>query len=167
MEKTSFIASITTLILFALYITGRIITILNVKHLWKDKIIFIKSKDYSKYDIVEDFSLSPQEEAEYYGLLISKEGICNLKIYAPALDQDGIPSRKGDLIFKYPFLNIDQAIAISTMTGDLFPSLYLEYDRMDYMHVVIEWRDNLKNGVFSEIPVSKHTWKSFFYYFCR
>ena len=35
------------------------------------------------------------------------------------------------------------------------------------MRVEIEWRDNLKNGVFMENAIPKHTWKSFLYFLCR
>lgn len=159
------LASIATLILFLIYFLGRIITILTVKQLWKDKII-INADEYVNYDIVDEV-LEDQWEEPIYGLLVSKEGIRNLKVFDVKPDSDGIPCKKGNLIYKRSFLNIEQAIAFHVMTGDLFPTLFIEYDSLDFTHVTLEWRDNLKNGVFSELVIPKHTIRSILYYLCR
>lgn len=159
------LASMATLILFLIYFLGRIITIFAVKQLWKDKVV-INAEEYTNYDIIDEVP-EDQWEEPIYRLLVSREGIRNLKVFGVKPDRDGIPCKKGDLIYERSFLNIEQAIAFHVMTGDLFPTLFIEYDGLDFTHVTIEWRDNLKNGVFSELVMPKHTIKSVLYYLCR
>lgn len=158
-------ASVATLILFSLYILGRIITIFTVRKIWLDEVVF-NQDDFDKYGVVEeigDFEYNDKAA----GLLVSKMGMRNIRFYTVENDSDGIPSIKGREFFSKEFLNVNQAIAIYVQTGDLFPTLYIDYETIDYMRVNLEWCDNLKSGVFSEFVVPHHTIKSFFYYMCR
>ena len=41
--------------------------------------------------------------------------------------------------------------------------MIIEYDTMEYMRVELEWIDNKKNGVYSELVVPKNTVKSVVY----
>ena len=165
-EMLGDIASFATLFLFLIYFIGRIVTIFSFKQLWKDKIM-VNLEEYSSYDIVDEVACQAQREEPVYGILLSEEGMRNLKVFDVKVDRDGISRLKGNLIYERPFLNIGQAIAFRVMTGDLFPTLFIEYDRLDFTHVKIEWRDNLKNGVYSELVTPKHTIKSVLYYLCR
>lgn len=166
MACVSLAASIATLILFLLYFVGRIITVFAVKNIWKDKVV-LNETSYSQYDIVDEVCSPDGYDSPIYGLLVSKEGIRNLKVFSVDDDENGLPCKKGKLFYSRSFLNLEQAIAIKVMTGDLFPTLFIEYDSIDYTHICIEWRDNLNNGVFSEMVVPKHTLKSIFYYLCK
>lgn len=173
MEFFSNVSAIATMILFSFYLAGRVITILSVSKIWKDKIV-IGSEDYSKYDIIDEVDIVDKEkednlekEDEIQGVIVSKEGIRNIKIYDVVPDEEGLMLQKGDLIYSKDFINIDQAIGIHVCTGDLFPTLIIEYITFDYMKVRIEWRDNLKSGVFGEFIRPRHTLKSFLYYFLR
>ena len=169
-EMLGDIASFATLFyfLFILLVIGRIVTIFSFKQLWKDRIM-VNLEEYSSYDIVDEIVYREQWEEPIYGILLSKEGIRNLKVFDVKADKGGISHLKGNLIYKWPFLNIGQAIAFRVMTGDLYPTLFIEYDRLDFTHIKIEWRDNLKNGVYSELVTPKHTIKSVLYYLylCR
>lgn len=157
------IASIATLVLFVFYFVGRGITIFMVRKLWKDKIVQGET-DYSQYHLVDSIG---KEEDPIYGALISQEGIRDLHVYEMTEDAQGIPRKRGKEIYNRNFLNIDEGIAIRRMSGDLFPTLQIEYLSYDYMKVSLEWRDNLKNGVFSEMVHPRHTVRSFFYYLLR
>lgn len=165
-EMLGDIASFATLFLFLIYFIGRIVTIFSFKQLWKDKIM-VNSEEYSSYDIVDEVAYQEQWEEPIWGILISEEGIRNLKVFDVKADKGGISHLKGNLIYERSFLNIGQAIAFRVMTGDSYPTLFIEYDRLDFTRVKIEWRDNLKNGVFSELVRPKHTIKSILYYLCR
>ena len=164
-DKISLFSSIATLILFVFYFIGRIITIISVKRVWKDKVI-IDALDYEKYEIIDDVGVDEKTDRRY-GILLSKEGIRDLKVYAVTCDENNLLTKKGNLLYINPFINIDQAIAFCVETGDLFPTLIIEYTTFDYMKVRIEWRDNLKSGVFGEFIHPKHTLKSFCYYLFR
>jgi len=163
MNYISTLASIMTIILFLFYFVGRIITIISVKRLWYDKIIIGKLKD-NKYGIVDSIinnaSLSTEEP---YGYIISKSGMRNIRIYNVDKDENLTYLKKGELIYQRSFLNIDEAIAIHVVTGELHPELFIEYESIDYMKVIIEWVDNLKSGVQSELVKPSHTWKSVLY----
>lgn len=159
-------SSVATLILFVFYFVGRIFTIFTVKRLWKDKVLF--SIDANKeFQIVDFVSASEKTDYAVRSVLISKEGIRNLKIFTVEADKNGLLTQKGKMIYKRGFLNIDEAIEINSEIGDLFPTLIIEYEAFDYMKVKLEWRDNLKNGVFSEMVIPKHTLRSFLYYLLR
>jgi len=165
-DQIAFTSSIATLILFCIYFIGRIITILSVKRIWRDKVI-IGSNDYSQYDIVDIVGSEENPEPTISGILLSREGMRDVRVYSVMADGNGLLTQKGNMIYTNKFLNIDQAIAIAIMTGDLFPSLIIEYTSFDFMKIHMEWRDNLKNGVYSELVRPIHTVKSFLYYLFR
>lgn len=165
-DNVSLIASVATLILFVFYFVGRIITILSVRPVWKDKVI-LRKMDYSQYEIVDEITQKEENNGIVYGILLSREGIRDLKIYSVVPSKQGLLTEQGELLYSRKFLNIDQAIAFQYDTGDLFPTLLIEYNTIDYMKVTIEWRDNLKNGVFSELIQPRYTIRSFFYYLLR
>lgn len=87
----------------------------------------------------------------------------NIKIYTADLSNIDEGVCKGELIYQRDFLNIDQGIKINIETGDIFPTLFIEYETMDFMNVSLKWNDNLKNGVFSEMVVPKNTVRSVLY----
>ena len=121
-------------------------------------------KQFGHYGVVEEVGNACNP---VYGLLTTSSGIRDIRIYETEVDERGLPTKKGKQIFSHRFLNVRQAIAIKEMTGDLFPTLFIEYQTFDYMKVDLEWRDNLKSGVYSEFVVPHHTLKSFLYYLCR
>ncbi len=163
------LASIATILLFFVYFLGRIITICSVKKILKER--FIMDVDYNSlgdYDIVDEVECcQPDMVSNYIGIILSTEGMRNIKVYSVKGNSDGLMMLKDKMIYNRDFLNIGQALAVHQETGDLFPTLIIEYETIDYMKVTIEWRDNLKNGVFSEEIYPKHTLKSFLYYLCR
>lgn len=164
-DKISLFSSVATLILFVFYFIGRMITIFSVKQVWRDKVV-IGIPDESEYEIVDTVDVQDNTNT-LYGVLISREGIRDLKVYEVICNEEGLPIQKGQKLFSKDFLNIDQAIGFYVETGDLFPTLIIEYKTFDYMKVRLEWRDNLKSGVFSEFIQPKHTIKSFCYYLFR
>ena len=161
----SLFSSVATLILFIFYFIGRIIAILSVKQIWRDKII-LRKPDYKEYEIVDEVFLDNYDN-KIYGILLSKDGIRKLKIYRSVPDKKGICIANGQKIFERSFLNIDHAIATHEDTGELYPTLIIEYQTFDYMKVRINWCDNLKNGIIGELVRPKHTLKSFCYYLFR
>ena len=167
-------ASIATLFLFVIYVVGRVIAVLSVNRLVRDEVLLNYQnqsipKEWERYGIVDDIFWGDKGSEEIpWGLIVSNEGIRNLKAYSVKIDKRSqLPTKKGDEVFSKNFLNINQAIAIHVEPGELFPSLIVEYESFDYMKVRFQWRDNLRNGVFSELIESRHTLKSFFYYFLK
>lgn len=160
------LASWATLILFFFYFIGRIITICTVKKLWKDKVIF-KNELNDEYGVVDEIDNEGYAEClspcPYCGYLVSVEGMRNIKVYSTETDYDAGTTSKGKLLYERNFLNIDEAIKINVETGELAPTLIIEYDTMEYMRVELEWIDNKKNGVYSELVVPKNTVKSVVY----
>ena len=130
------LATWATLILFLFYFVGRIITICVVKRLWHDKVVF------------------SEINRDEYGIV---EGMRNIKIYTSDLNNIEMGVRKDKLIYQRDFMNIDQAIKININTGDIFPTLFIEYETMDFMKVSLDWQDNLKTGVFSEMVLPQDT----------
>ena len=172
----SALSSVATLVLFAFYFIGRIITIKTAKGWWKDKIIVLDDasyEDYFKYGIVDDVCAldcaSSNDDELIQGLLLSKNGIRDLRIYvADCISKPKkLKFKRGKMIFERKFLNIDEAVALHITLGDMFPTYYIEYTATDYMKVKLEWKENLKDGVFSEFAQSKHTIRSIIYYLVR
>lgn len=155
------IASIATLVLFVFYFIGRIITIIIVKPIWSDKIVNYDSAT----DIVEEYEI---DNSGCKRALTATNGIRNLKIYAVEFDPKiGVVYSSKKLLYEKAFLNIGQSIAICADLPDCIPKIIIEYETLEYMKVSIDWVDNCKNGVVSEIPMLKHTFKSIIYYLCR
>ena len=67
------------------------------------------------------------------------------------------------LLYERDFLNINQAIRVNIETGEIIPTLIIEYETIEYMKVKLEWIDNMKNGVYSELVTPKNTLKSVLY----
>lgn len=158
------LSAVATMILFLFYFVGRVVTIISIRKIWRDKVV-VDLLDYSQYEIIDEVGFDLEEDI--HGVIISKEGIRDLKVFEVVPNSDGLMTKKGRLIYSNQFINIDQSIAIRCCTGDLFPTLIIEYVSFDYMKVKIEWRDNLKSGVLSELVVPKHTVKSFLYYLLK
>lgn len=173
-DKTAFLSSIATLILFCFYFIGRIITILSVKRIWRDKVIMGDS-NYSQYEIVDAVYNDASTESKIYGILLSREGMRKIRVYKAYNDGDNqflqkksrFHAKEKESLLSLDFLNIDQAIAFTIEPGELYPSLIIEYTSFDYMKIRMEWRDNLKNGVYSELVKPVHTVNSFLYYLFR
>ena len=162
------ISSAVTLTVFLMYVIGRIVTIFAVKPFVRDKVVQLPNeKQCYEYGIVEDY---PEQfkGSQIYGLIVSKEGMRNIKIYDVDYgNPNHIIPKKGKIVFEKKFLNIDEAIAIWVEPGELVPRLYIEYESMDFLRVTIPWKDNLKNGVVSELIKPAHTWKSVLYLLLR
>ena len=160
------LASWATLILFFFYFIGRIITICTVKKLWKDKVIFTDELN-NQYGVVDEIDKNGYAwclaSCPYCVYLVSVEGMRNIKVYSTETDYDAGTTSKGKLLYERNFLNIDEAIKINVETGELTPTLIIEYDTMEYMRVELEWIDNKKNDVYSELVVPKNTIKSVVY----
>ena len=86
MDLIGDIASIATLLLFGVYFIGRIITILSIKPIWNDKIVYAEDAT----DVVEEFKYDDSG----YGMAITSSGLIrNMKIYEAVYDQ-----RKGRFV---------------------------------------------------------------------
>ncbi len=147
------------------------ITIISVRQLWKDKIYF-KEIDLNKYEVVDEVSCSKYVSNDLIHLvyLVSTAGIRNICIYETEFNKTNHRKinkviKKGKKIYSRELLNVDQAIAINSPIGEVFPTLIVEYFTIDYMKVTIEWSNSLKDGGFYHLVYPKHTIKSFCYYF--
>lgn len=161
------LATWATLILFLFYFVGRIITICVVKRLWHDKVVFSEI-NRDEYGIVDEIGDDTCEcNVPFCAYLVSVEGMRNIKIYTSDLNNIEMGVRKDKLIYQRDFMNIDQAIKININTGDIFPTLFIEYETMDFMKVSLDWQDNLKSGVFSEMVVPQNTLRSVLYKLLR
>lgn len=95
----SFLGSLASIILFIIYVIGRGITIITVKRLWRDK-IYTGYRDYDEFNIIDSVTIKDcafQRET-VQGVLESKEGIRNLKIFSVKEDKNGIPCIKDKLV---------------------------------------------------------------------
>lgn len=163
-------ASFITLLMFGIYIIGRIITIFAVKPLIKDRILcMLDDYDIEKYNLVDEVQIANDDNI--YGIIVSREGIRNIKVYGvkEIYDQRGFlyQHRKGNLLYSRDFLNVDETLAICIELGEILPTAFIEYETIDYLKVRIEWAMNGKNGVMSEIINPQHTVKSVLYYLLR
>lgn len=160
-------ASVATLILFIIYFIGRAITVHQERALYFDKLDIRRAQD-RKYnsddDAVEEWTL--EENPYNVFTLTSAQGIWNLKVYQYELDKEWniIGEKK---IRDYPFLNVGQSIAFYLTLPEIMPKYRVEYITVDFKKVQFELRDNMKNGVLSEIATPKHTVKSVMYYMFR
>lgn len=162
-EIATDLATFATLILFLFYFIGRIITICTVKKLWRDKVILSKTLS-NEYGVVDEVDSDVCEyDFHFCGYLVSIEGMRNIKIYTTDLSNIEKTIHRGELIYQRDFLNINEALKINIETGELFPTLFIEYETMDFMRVSLSWQDNLKNGVFSEMVIPQNTFRSVLY----
>lgn len=160
------LASWATLVLFLFYFVGRIITICTVKKLWKDKVI-LENRIGDEYGVVDEINNGEYRDGSapgyYGGYLISIEGMRNIKVYSTRTDCIEDKTVVDRLLYERDFLNINQAIRVNIETEEIIPTLIIEYETIEYMKVKLEWIDNMKNGVYSELVTPKNTLKSVLY----
>lgn len=158
------IASIATLILFAFYFIGRIITIVRNRYVFTDELRMMGPEFAEKeFDIVETFSL--ESEAYNIFILTSKQGIYDLAVYQILYDDKlNRIGRKRLENCRYRFLNIDQSLAFYVTSPELLTTYELEYYTPDYKRVTIALWNNPKNGVLSESAKPKNTFKSILFH---
>lgn len=158
------IASIATLILFAFYFIGRIITIARNRYVFTDELRMMGAEfDNKEFDIVEVFDL--EKEANNTFILTSRQGIYDLVVYQKLYDKEcNKIGRKKLEKYKYNFLNIGQSLAFRVTPPELFTKYEVEYYTPDYKRVNIELWDNPKNGVLSESAKPKNTFKSIMFH---
>jgi len=166
------ISSIATLTLFVIYFVGRIITIVSTRRIWKDRVEFVYGTmdtldNYTRQNCVDQIYVDEFQKTLLYGVLTSVEGIRNISVYTAELDSNDVSVHKGRRIYHRDLLNPNQSLVFHVETGELRPTLFIEYTSFDYMKIEFGWQDNLKSGVFSECVEPKHTIKSFLYYLCR
>lgn len=102
-------SSVATLILFVIYFIGRGITICQGRGLYSDELVIGTTSqfDCGPYKVIETLKLVSSPSNVF--LIISKQGIWNLKVYAYNFDDD--MNVIGECKIKeYRFVNIDEAI---------------------------------------------------------
>lgn len=159
-------SSVATLILFVIYFIGRAITIHQERGLYLDELAIGRASqtDHDRYKVIETLKLVDNPYNVFY--IISKQGIWNLKVYKYTFDND-INIVGEHKIKEYKFINIDEAIKIELNVPEIIPQYRVEYTTVDYKKVKFELRDNMKNGVMSQIAEIQHTPMSIIYYFFR
>ena len=158
------IASIATLILFAFYFIGRIITIVRSRYVFSDELKMMGAEfDDKEFDIVEVFYL--EKEAYNTFVLTSRQGIYDLAVYQILYDSDfNRIGRKRLEKSTYGFLNIGQSLAFRITLPEIFITYEVEYYTPDYKKVTIALWDNPKNGVLSKSAKPQNTFKSILFH---
>lgn len=95
--------------------------------------VIIRENDYSQYEIVDIVDSEENIEPTISGILLSREGMRDIRVYSVMADVDGLLTQTVNMIYTNKFLNIDETIAIATMTGNLFSSLIIEYTSFDFI----------------------------------
>lgn len=159
-------SSVATLILFVIYFIGRTIATLQSRGLYSDKLVIEGKKDFdnTKYDVIENVIL--EKDAYNVFLIISNQGIWDLKIFQYKLD-DEMNVVGEHLVEKIKFVNIGEAIAIELTVPEIISTYRVEYISYDYKRIKFDLCDNMKNGVMSQMVTPRHTFKSLIYYFFR
>ncbi|OUN21948.1 hypothetical protein [Pseudoflavonifractor sp. An85] len=160
------VSSVATLILFVIYFIGRTIATFQSRGLYSDKLAIEGAKDFdhAKYDVIETVIL--EEDAYNVFVIISSQGIWNLKIFQYEFD-DEMNVVGEHLTGKFLFLNIGEAIAIKLTVPEIISTYRVEYISYDYKKIKFDLCDNMRNGVMSQIVTPRHTFRSLVYYFFR
>lgn len=164
------VASVATLVLFIIYFVGRFITVLNERSVCYDIISYVQGDVCNNFDIICTLDVEKDDTSNNITtvVLTSKQGISKIKIYKLFYDEkyNEIKSKKSE-VASCDFLNIGQSYAIKTHIPELIPHYRIEYITHDFRKIELDIRDNLKNGVVSEMIRPKHTIKSVLYYLFR
>ena len=159
------LASIATLILFAIYFIGRIITIFNNEKLYTD-LITIESKDFysDSMQIVEEWNLEGDSYNKVF--LTTTEGIRDIQLFEYQYDSE--MNKIGETLIKEKkFLNVGHTLEIQTTIPETCAKYKLVYTTQDFKQVTYVMLSNMKNGVTSELVKPLHTTKSVMYYLFR
>ena len=156
------ISTIISLILFLLFIIGRIWTILQRKNII-DEELDTEFKEHFK--IIESFDIGLNTEEKIY--LTAKHTLVNVKVYECKLKKNG-KLKKAKTYVNCGDLRNGFTFQFNTYLVEGVPRFLLEYQSNDdYTKGQLLFIENGRNGIIEQNIHKKHTFKSVIYYFCK
>lgn len=156
-----FASSLITLLLFVMYILGRIILIKKMEVTLLESLKVCRDNELDDVEVVEEFTLGENNSEVVY--LTSDEPMRYIKFY----EYDFMNERNGTLLYQHGLLKNGYTIKINTYLTCGIPNYLIEYQRFDYVKGRVLLGENGKNGLIIENLEIKHTLKSIIYYLIK
>lgn len=169
-EGAGAVANFCTIILFVLFVIGKLWILIRCKNLYVENFQYRSIKEEQEFD--RQFLLGGQEAIE----ISSPEGIYDIKVYMILeRNQNGkvvkkklIPSEKEDNICHPLKLNRNEKVHIITELPCGAPLYQIVIVKYDYVKIISELGYNGKVGGLSLVNKKvKHGIRSFLYYLCK
>lgn len=168
-ENASVISNFCTIILFLLFVIGKIWILLRNKNLYNENFkykVLKKRKEYNrqfllgKQDIIAISSPDGIYDINIFSIKRNKNAKICKRIKIPAKMEDGI---------QHPLkLNKNEKVYVKTDLPCGMPNYQIEIVKYDYVKIVAELGINGKEGGFELNNVKiKHGIRSFLYYLCK
>jgi hypothetical protein len=157
------ISSITTLLVFLMYIVGKVYAIKKAEMFLTESFFVRHNNDISDLNITKEVNLDKDIEAHETIYLVSNEPIRNISFYTYDWEND----KEGALIESIGSLKTGEALCIYTLLPCGIPNYIIKYERFDYVIGKLVLSEDGRGLTNFRTPEIKNTMKSYFYHLVK
>lgn len=157
------ISSITTLLVFLMYLIGKIYAIKKAEMFLTESFFVRHHKDRSDLNIIKEINLDKNIKENETVYLVPNEPIRNISFYT----YDWENNKEGTLIESLGSLKTGEALCIYTYLPCGIPNYIIKYERFDYVEGKLILSEDGRGLTNFRTPEIKHTLKSYFYHMVK
>jgi hypothetical protein len=157
------ISSITTLLVFLMYIVGKIFAIKKTEMFLTESFFVRHDSDTSDLNITKEINLDKDIAVHETVYLVPKEPIRNISFYTYDWEND----KEGTLIESLGSIKTSEALCIYTYLPCGIPNYIIKYERFDYVKGKLILAEDGRGLTNFRTPEIKHTMKSYFYHLVK
>lgn len=162
-ELIGLFSSITTLLVFLMYIVGKIYSIKSTEMFLKESFFVKHDNDTSDINITKEIELEEDLTAYETIYLVPSDPIRYIRFYNYDWENDC----EGELIEDVGKLKVGEALCIKTHLPCGIPKYIIKYERFDYVIGTLVLQEDGRGLTNIRTPEIKHTLKSYFYHLVR
>lgn len=156
-------SSITTLLVFLMYIVGKIYAIKKAEMFLAESFFVRHDNDTSDINITKEINLDKDIDAHETIYLVTNEPIRDISFYTYDWEND----KEGTLIENIGSLKTGEALCIYTHLPCGIPNYIIIYERFDYVRGKLVLSEDGRGLTNFRTPEIKHTRKSYFYHLVK
>ncbi len=157
------ISSITTLLVFLMYIVGKIYAIKKAEMFLAESFFVRYDNDKLDINITKEIHLDKDIEAYETIYLVPNEPIRDISFYTYDWEND----KEGTFIESLGSLKTGEALCIYTHLPCGIPNYIIKYERFDYVKGKLVLAEDGRGLTNFRTPEIKHTMKSYFYHLIK
>lgn len=157
------ISSITTLIVFLMYIVGKFYAIKKAEMFLAESFFVGYDNETSDINITKEINLDEDLQGNETIYLVPREPIRDISFY----HYDWEKNKEGTFIKNVGSLRTGEALCIYTYLPCGIPNYIVKYTRFDYVKGRLILGEDGRGLTNYRTPEIKHTWKSYFYHLVK
>jgi hypothetical protein len=157
------VSSITTLLVFLMYIVGKLYAIKKTELFLAESFFVRYNKETSDINIAKEIKLDKDIESHETVYLVPNEPIRDISFYTYDWEND----KEGTFIESVGSLKTGEALCIYTHLPCGIPNYIIKYERFDYVKGSLVLSEDGRGLTNFRMPELKHTMKSYLYHLVK